>query len=125
MLGRATFLWAWVTGLSLSLGCGSSGNQTISLGNADAGRTVVAAVGDTIEVTLQTIGPGQYGNPILSSGSVMFLGESPAGVQNPAGPRQLYRFEAVARGAADITIPHSGDRPEGPIPAFAITVEVR
>jgi hypothetical protein len=50
-------------GVSLStFGCGSRQNQTISLGNADAGRTLAAAVGDQIEVTLQTIGPGQYGD---------------------------------------------------------------
>jgi hypothetical protein len=120
--------FAWVCGMALSVtfGCGSSANEIIRLGNADSGRSVVAAVGDTIELTLQTIGPGQYGNPIVSSGSVMLLGESSAGPPNPAGPRQLYRFQAVASGRADITIPHTGDPPEGPaIPAFAVAVEVR
>jgi len=112
--------------LLLAFGCGSPANQTTSLGNADAGRTVVVAVGDKLEVTLQTIGPGQYGDPIVSPGSVMFLGESPAGAPNPGGARQLYRFEAVAPGRADISIPHTGGWPDGPvIPAFAITVEVR
>ena len=126
MPGRTTFLWAWVTSLSLTLACGTSRTQTISLGNADAGRSVVAAVGDKVEVTLQTIGPGQYGNPIVSSGSLMFLGESSAGAPNPGGARQVYRFEAIAAGRADITIPHTGDVPElWANPAFAITVEVR
>jgi hypothetical protein len=112
--------------LLLTTGCGSSANQTLSLDNGDTGRSVVAAVGDKIEVTLQTIGPGQYGDPILSSGSVMFLGESSAGAPNPGGARQLYPFEAVASGHADVSIPHSGERPEGPVvPAFAITVEVK
>ena len=126
MPDRTTFLWAWVTSLSLTLACGTSRTQTISLGNADAGRTVVAAVGDKVEVTLQTIGPGQYGNPIVSSGAVMFLGEASAGVPNPGGARQLYRFEAVATGRTDITIPHTGDVPEFPAnPAFAVTVHVQ
>jgi len=102
--------------LEMILGCG--------MGNGDAGRRLTAAVGDTIEVTLQTIGPGHYGSPVLSSGSVVFLGESSAGPPIPAGPTQLYRFEA-ASGLADITIAHTGDPREGPaIPPFVLTVGV-
>ena len=123
MPGRVAFLWA-VAGLSMTLACSPS-NETISLGIADAGRTVVVAVGDKIEVTLQTIGPGQYGNPIVSSASVVFLGESSAGAPNPAGPTQLYRFEAVAAGRADITIPRTGGPPGPAIPVFAVTLVVR
>jgi len=124
--GRSAFAWSLGIVLTVTLGCGSSGNQTISLGNADAGRSVVAAVGDRIEVTLQTIGPGQYVDPIVSSGSVAFLGESSASPPIPAGPTQVYRFEAVAPGPADITIPHAGELPGGPAtPAFAITVVVQ
>jgi hypothetical protein len=94
--------------------------------NGDAGRRVEASVGDTIEITLQTIGPGQYGDPILSSGSLMFLGVSFADKPIPAGPTQLYRFEAVASGQADITIPHTGGLPGGPVtPAFVIIVSVK
>jgi hypothetical protein len=104
------------------LGCSSSERETIRLSNADSGRTVVAAVGDRIEVTLQTIGPGQFGAPSVSSGSVTFLGESSPGQPNPGGARQLYRFEVVAAGRADITIPHSGGFPQ-PRPAFTLTVE--
>ena len=117
--------WVWAVALWTGLGCGSTQNQTIRLGNADAGRTVAAAIGDEIDVTLQTIGPGQYGDPSVSSGAAVFLGESPAGPQNPGGPTQLFRFEAVASGRADITIPHDGDAPQGPVvPAFSITVRV-
>src|SRR5262245_34981303 len=105
----AVFAFALGTAVLPAIGCDSTGSQTISLSNADSGRTVVAAVGDKIEVTLQTIGPGQYGTPNASSVSVMFLGESsPPGQPNPGGVRQLYRFEAVSPGRADITIPHSG-----------------
>jgi hypothetical protein len=87
-------------------------------------RGVVAAVGDKIEVTLQTIGPGQYGTA-TSSSSVRVLGEAPpAGEPNPGGVRQLYRFEAVASGRASIAIPHGGSPSEAPASPFAITVEV-
>ncbi len=118
--------WAWGVALSLSVGCGSPLTQTISLSNADAGRIVVAAVGDRIEATLQTIGPGQYGNPTVSSRAVLFLDESSVGPFIPAGLTQLYRFEAIASGQADITVPHSGDPPQGPgVPAFSISVRVQ
>jgi hypothetical protein len=125
MRGHPALVYACACVLLLTFGCGSSGRQTISLNNTDTGRSVVAAVGDKIEVTLQTIGPGQYGDPIVSSDSVMFLGESSAGAPNPGGARQLYQFDAVASGRADISIPHTGEVPGWPvIPAFAITVEV-
>ncbi|HXK09287.1 MAG TPA: hypothetical protein VMT70_06580 [Vicinamibacteria bacterium] len=125
MRGRAALGCVLGIGSSFVLACGSSGSQTISLGNADAGRSVVASVGDKVEVTLQTIGPGQYGDPVVSSGSVMFLGVSEAGPPIPAGATQLYRFEAVAPGPAGIAIPHTGDLPAGPAtPAFTITVVV-
>jgi hypothetical protein len=120
----ASFL-IWLAML-LTAGCGSSRSHIISLNNEDAGRSVVASVGDTIEVTLQTIGPGQYENPIVSSGSVKFLEESPATTTIPAGPTQLYRFEAVSSGQVEITIPHTDGSSGGPaIPAFTITIVVQ
>ena len=126
MTSRNVGAWACGVALSVSVGCGSTRHQTISLGNADAGRLVVAAVNDKIEVTLQTIGPGQYGDATLSSGAVVFLDESSVGPPIPAGPTQLYRFEAVASGQADNTIPHNGDSPQGPgVPAFSISVRVQ
>jgi hypothetical protein len=110
----------------LTLGCGSAGTETISLSNADAGGTVVAGSGDKIELTLQTIGAGSFGNPTVSSGSVVLLGQSSVRPPIPAGVTQLYRFEAVAPGRADITIPHTGDLPVFPVnPTFAFSVEVR
>jgi hypothetical protein len=107
------------------LGCGSSHPRLITLTNSDTGRSVAVAVGDEIDVTLQTIGPGQYGIPTLSSESIRFLSVSLAGSPNPGGPRQLFRFEAMAAGRAKISIAHEGGAPGGPTtPAFRITVEV-
>jgi endonuclease YncB( thermonuclease family) len=86
--------------------CGSS-HETIRLGNADSGSAVTAAQGDTLEVTLQTIGPGHYGTPEISSPSVAFVGEAPVTRPNPGGPTQRFRFEASSTGRATITISHS------------------
>jgi hypothetical protein len=124
-------LWIWMVML-LCVGCSTSENR-INLNNENAGQSIVLSVGEIIELTLQTIGPGQYGDPIVSSGSVKFLGESspdassPGGLrQNPGGPTQLYRFEVVKSGQADITIPHTESRPDGSaIPAFTITISVK
>ena len=118
-LCRTCFL-IWMV-ILLIVGCSPSESKIISVDNENTGQSVVASVGEKIEVTLQTVGPGQYGDPILSSGSVKFLEESSAGTPNPGGPRQLYRFEAVSSGQADITIPHTG----GLSDAFTITVTVK
>ena len=106
-----------------ALGCGLA-HTRVSLTNADDGRTIAVLVGDEIEITLQTIGPGEYGTPVVSSGSIRFQGESSPGPQNPGGLRQLFRFEAVAAGRAEITIPHMNGFPVPRAP-FAIAVEVR
>lgn len=114
-----------VAALLFAVSCHRSSDR-ISLDNSSNGRTVSVAFGDRIDITLQTIGPGQYETPTVSSGSIRFLGESSAGVPNPGGPRQLFRFEAVTVGRADIAIPHTSSDPPSPqIPPFAIAVEVR
>jgi hypothetical protein len=100
-------------------------SDRISLNNSDNGRTLSVSPADQIDITLQTVGPGQYEAPTIS-GSVRFMGETSAGVPNPAGPRQLFRFEAVTVGRADITIPHTVVDPSMPqTPPFAIAVDVR
>jgi hypothetical protein len=110
----------------LAPGCDSvtGPNNLVSLTNTDDGRSIAVLVGDEIDITLQTIGPGEYGTPVLSSGSVRFLGESSPGPQNPGGVRQLFRFEAVAVGRAEITTPHMDGFP-APRAPFTIAIDVR
>lgn len=69
-----------------------------------------------------TIGPGQYGDPVLSSTAVTFLGATDPPPYNPGGPRQLYRFLARALGTAEISIPHVGGLDARP--PFALTIGV-
>ena len=108
------------------LGCGASHARIVAVTNSDSGHSVPVAVGSEIDVTLQTIGPGQYGTPTLSSKSVRFLGVSLAGSPNPGGPRQTFRFVARAPGLAKLTIPREGGLPAGAsLPVFHLTVEVR
>jgi hypothetical protein len=90
---------------------GTSGDasslQVIQLSGEDGNKTVAAAVGQEIDVTLQTIGPGQFAAPELSSAALAFIGMSFPAVQDPGGPTQVYRFNAVSSGTAVITIRHT------------------
>jgi hypothetical protein len=116
------------TGVAMALLAASCHRSTdrISLDNSSSGQTISVAPGDRIDISLQTIGPGQYETPTVSSGSIRFLGESSAGMPNPGGPRQLFRFEAVTVGRAEITIPHTvSDPPLPPTTPFALVVDVR
>ncbi len=79
----------------------------LSLTGADSGSTIKAAVSQCIDIKLQTVGPGQYETPIISSSSVKFLSSELLSPAIPAGPTQLYKFQAVAPGTATIEIPHS------------------
>jgi hypothetical protein len=44
----------------------STAQQVLSLNRSNDGQTVATTVGQSIEITLQTIGPGQYGDPHIS-----------------------------------------------------------
>ena len=104
--------------------CGSptspSGNVW-SLNSGDNGRLLSVRVGDEIDVTLQTIGPGQYDErPSVSSPGVMLSKVSLLSPPNPGGPRQLFQFTAVAAGHTVISISHTVQDLR-----FAITVDVR
>ena len=94
-------------------------------------QQVNAQVGQTIQITLQTIGPGQYGSPTISSTVIQFEGAAFAKMQNPGGPKQVYRFRARAQGEARIDIPHvvqvlsdNASELRDSNPAFALTIRV-
>jgi hypothetical protein len=95
------------------------------------GQQVTARVGQAIQITLQTIGPGQYGTPKISSAAIQFESAEFAKEQNPGGPRQIYHFRARSAGEARIDIPHviqlaSGNAAEirDANPAFTLTIRV-
>jgi hypothetical protein len=108
----------WMTG------CGSPTSPSahvLSVDNRDSGRLLSVGLGDEIDVTLQTIGPGQYDeHPGVSSPAIVFSKVSMLSPPNPGGPRQLFQFRAVTAGHAVISIPHTGQNPR-----FEITVDVR
>ncbi len=110
--------------------------HVLSLDNRNSGQRVTATVGQPIQITLQTIGPGQYVSPQVSSPAIRFVSAGFAEKPNPGGPRQVYRFRAASEGEAYISIPHEAkgkvttpDGVESPykdlIPPFAVTIRVR
>lgn len=102
-----------------SKGVGVAGGPATSAAGSDAapagvvldgtaqGSTIDLVVGQQVALTLATIGPGNYGDPELSSSAVAFDGSKSPQAQNPGGPTQIYVFHAVAVGSTTVTIPHS------------------
>jgi hypothetical protein len=85
-----------------------------------SGDVISATVDQNIEVTLRTIGPGEYGSPTLWSSVVTFEEMSYVQPPDPGGPKQLFRFKARSAGQCAIVIPHS---PEGPEFSVVVVVE--
>ena len=99
----------------------SAKQQPLPLNMTDNGKHVTAKVGQEIIITLQTIGPGQYETPRISSACVRFEGSYfPTKEQIPAGPKQVYRFVSGAVGQAKIEIPHSQGKT-----VYQISVQVK
>jgi hypothetical protein len=91
----------------------STPQKELHLNRSNDGQRVSVKVGQPIVITLQTIGGGNYGAPHVSSRAVRFesVDYPPAREQNPGGPKQVYRFTAVAVGETQIRIPHTDANP--------------
>ena len=78
----------------------------------DASHHLTVRVGQLVEIVLQTIGPGDYASPPRITPALLdFLAVGPDGYPNPGGPRQRFRFRAVAPGEAVIVFTHTGSNP--------------
>jgi len=119
-------LTALLTALALA-GCASAGvvsqltrtpAAVMNFTAADTGRTVSAPIGSEVDITLQTIGPGQYSTPQLSSSSIQLVTTSQVTPVVPAGPTQLFRFAVLSAGTTTISIQSTGQNP-----TFTLTVQ--
>lgn len=95
-------------------------SETVELNGEDSGRTIEVTLSQEVEVTLQTIGPGQYETPSISSPAVRFIDVVDGAVVVPAGPTQVFRFRTESTGSATITIAHTGGSP-----GFTVALVVR
>lgn len=76
------------------------------------GQTITLAVRQELDLTVGTVGPGEYQSPpAISSPALRFLHESVVPPPLPSGVRQQFRFRAVGPGTALIVITHSGGNP--------------
>ena len=100
---------ALAVGMLLAPGLGLDAcGQDILTERASPDRTVTASVGQEIQLTLQTIGPGEWQSPpTISNPAVRFLDVAVIGTP-PAGATLRYRFIAVARGQATILFQFTG-----------------
>ena len=79
----------------------SGGSQTLSV-----------AIGQELDLKVQTVGPGEYQSPpSISSPALRFLNVTLVGPYLPAGPTQLFRFKADAAGRVIVILLHSGNDP--------------
>ena len=94
-----------VLGVAACGGPLTTGSDPLSVTSSDDGRTLAVAPGRELDVLLHTTGPGNYGDPAVSSDAVSFIDMTYPSAQNPGGPTQLYRFKGEKEGGATITIP--------------------
>src|SRR5579864_691196 len=78
--------------------------RVLSLSIKNSGQHLTATVGQQIEITLGTVGPPQYGKPVISSPAIR-LASTALWRTIPAGPTFIYIFEAAAEGEAQVTVP--------------------
>ena len=103
-MGRQLAAALCLLGLASS-GCGPAAPPVELTSQAD-GTIVELVMNQEVELTLGTVGPGQYGKPTISSPAIRFEGMTFSAVQNPGGPTQVFNFRAIAAGTAVIAIPH-------------------
>src|SRR5690242_8818554 len=77
----------------------------LSLSFANNRQHVSARVGQQIEISLGTVGPRQYGTPEISSPALQLASTAQDWPLNPGGSWFVYIFEAVAEGAARVSVP--------------------
>jgi len=95
---------------SALIGLGACSTNPLAV-SGDSSQTLALGVGQQLNLTVGTVGPGFYQTPTIAGSSVTFLGDSILGPITPAGPRQLYRFKGVAAGTSVIVLTHSGNEP--------------
>jgi len=90
--------------------CG--GKNPVAVSIVGRSQSLTVPVGTQFNVTLQTIGPGEYSSPpTVSSAAVHFLDVSQTALTVPAGPTQRFRFDATTRGKGIIVFQHTGNNP--------------
>lgn len=100
-----------VLAVTIGIGCHSDSITAVKLNADQRNQRISARVGQRIDITLQSVGPGEYAiPPILSATSVAFLDASHGGAV-PAGVTQYFHFRGASPGQTIVTFVHSGNNP--------------
>jgi hypothetical protein len=103
--------------------------QLLSLDFTNNGQHLAVTVGQRIEITLGTVGPNQYGDPLVSSPAIRLDSVALAGRPNPGGARYIYMFDAAGEGEAQVKFPYRNFISQDPDLAkrltFTVTIHVR
>jgi hypothetical protein len=113
------------SGLKRALGVAAVGFLACGEGplevNGSPSQSFSVKSGRELEVTLQTIGPGEYVSPpTVSSAAVRFVDVQQVSPPVPAGATQRFRFLAVSQGVAIIVFQHTA---QGPTVEDAVEVQ--
>ncbi len=93
--------------VALVLALAGCGQEPLAANGAPS-QTFSVKAGRELELTLQTVGPGEYASPpTLSTSAVRFLEVRLVTPAVPAGPTQRFRFVAVRPGQAIIVFHHT------------------
>ena len=96
-----------LTAFTVALMVSSCGQGSLEA-NGLPSHSISIKAGQALELTLQTIGPGEYASPpSVSSPAVRWRDVHLVAPAVPAGPTQRFRFEAVAPGMAVISFHHT------------------
>ena len=87
------------------------GSSTLVV-RSTADQSIRVGVGQELDLTVGTVGPGEYmAPPLISSDALRFLDAQIVAPHLPSGPTQLFRFQGQAPGTAVLIIQHSGTNP--------------
>jgi len=90
-----------------SASASSSGTPVVL--NYAPSQTIDLVVGQELDITVGTVGPGSYDAPTISSSAVIRVPDYTVDtIVTPGGPTQHFRFMAHATGQAVITLGQSG-----------------
>ena len=107
-------------GAALAFALGACTKEPLAVRSTQS-QTFKITVGQELDLTVGTVGPGQYeAPPSISSNALQFLDAAIVGPYTPGGPQQLFRFKGQTRGTAVVVIQHSSGGP-----TIQDTVDVR
>jgi hypothetical protein len=123
LLGQAIYLQANGQETRAS---GTRDRHLLSLDFTNNGQSVRTAVGQQIEITLGSVGPAQYGAPLVSSSAVRLESTALQWPPNPGGATFVYIFSAAEVGEAQVIVPllNSEDPEVARNNTFAVTFRV-